>query len=102
MHSVKDDASNSSKPMSVSKRKFDVLPDGTPVNLYKMTNANGMQVSILDYGGTVKEILVPDRNGNLANVSLGFDNINDYIEKALILAALLVGTQIALPKENFL
>lgn len=79
---IKDDASNSSKPMSVSKRKFDVLPDGTPVNLYKMTNANGMQVSILDYGGTVKEILVPDRNGNLANVSLGFDNINDYIEKS--------------------
>ena len=62
-----------------------------------------MQVSILDYGGTVKEILVPDRNGNLANVSLGFDNINDYIEKkALILAALLVGTPIALPRENFL
>ena len=88
--------------MSVSKRKFDVLPDGTPVNLYKMTNANGMQVSILDYGGTVKEILVPDRNGNLANVSLGFDNINDYIEKSPYFGCITGRYANRIAKENFL
>ena len=70
------------KPMSVSKTKFDILPDGTQVNLYKISNANGMHVSILDYGGTVKEIHAPDRNGKFANVSLGFSTINDYIEKS--------------------
>ena len=77
-----EDVSKTLKPMSVSKRKFDVLPDGTQVNIYVMTNANGMQVSLLDYGGTVKEIRVPDRNGEFANVSLGFSKINDYVEKS--------------------
>ena len=41
-----------------------------------------MRVGILDYGGTVKEIFAPDRNGDLANVSLGFDNLKDYREKS--------------------
>ena len=77
-----EDVSKTLKPMSVSKRKFDVLPDGTQVNIYVMTNANGMQVSLLDYGGTVKEIRVPDRNGDFANVSLGFSKIIDYVEKS--------------------
>ncbi len=70
------------KPMSISKRKFGVLPDGRQVSLYLMTNANGMQVSLLDYGGTVKEIRVPDRNGKFANVSLGFSTLEDYLEKS--------------------
>ena len=70
------------KPMSVSKTKFDILPDGTQVNLYKLSNANGMHVSLLDYGGTVKEIFAPDRNGEFANVSLGFSTIKDYVEKS--------------------
>lgn len=73
---------NFNKPMSVAKRKFGVMKDGKRVNLYTMTNANGMQVSLLDYGATVKEIVVPDRNGNFANVSLGFEKLEDYVEKS--------------------
>lgn len=70
------------KTMSVYKRKFDVLPDGTKVDLYLLTNANGMQVSLLNYGGTVKDIKVPDRNGKYENVSLGFSSIKEYQEKS--------------------
>lgn len=70
------------KPMSVAKSKFGVMPDGTVVSKYTLSNANGMRVAILDYGGTVKEIFAPDRNGNFANVSLGFDNLKDYREKS--------------------
>ena len=72
----------SPKPMSVSKVKFGTLSDGTQVNLYIISNANGMYVSVLDYGGTVKDIYAPDRNGDFANVSLGFSNIKDYEEKS--------------------
>ncbi len=72
----------SSKPMSVTKRKFGVMPDGSKVSLFTLTNANGMQVTLLDYGATVKEIIVPDRNGNYANVSLGFNKLEDYIDKS--------------------
>ena len=88
--------------MSVSKRKFDVLPDGTPVNLYKMTNANGMQVSILDYGGTVKEIWSPTEMETLPMLVSDSTNINDYIEKSPYFGCITGGTPIALPRENFL
>ena len=78
-----DDSQNSKvKPMSVSKSKFGVMPDGTLVSKYTLSNGNGMRVGILDYGGTVKEIFAPDRNGDFANVSLGFDNLKDYREKS--------------------
>ena len=69
------------KPMPLLS-KFGVMPDGTPVSKYTLRNGNGMRVGILDYGGTVKEIFAPDRNGDLANVSLGFDNLKDYREKS--------------------
>ena len=76
------------KPMVISKSKFGALADGTKVSKYTLTNANGMKVGILDYGGTVKEIFAPDRNGKLANVSLGFSTIEEYVEKVPILDAL--------------
>jgi len=51
---------------------------GQAVERYTLTNANGMQVAILTYGATVQSIMVPDRDGAMANVALGFDNIEDY------------------------
>ena len=68
--------------MTVARKSFGKMPDGKNVSLFILTNANKMQVSLLDYGATVKEILVPDRDGKLANVSLGFSNLKDYQEKS--------------------
>ena len=70
------------KPMTVAKKAFGEMPDGSKVSEYVLTNAHGMQVSLLDYGATVKDIMVPDRNGEYANVSLGFGNLEDYREKS--------------------
>jgi aldose 1-epimerase len=70
------------KPMSVAKSKFGAMPDGTVVSKYTLSNANGMRVGILDYGGTVKEILAPDRNGKFENISLGFASLDAYREKS--------------------
>lgn len=70
------------KPMTVAKKAFGEMPDGSKVSEYVLTNAHGMQVSLLDYGATVKDILSPDRNGVYANVSLGFGNLEDYREKS--------------------
>jgi aldose 1-epimerase len=55
--------------------------DGEAVERYTLTsaNANGMEVKILTYGGIVQSIRVPDRNGEMANVALGFDNLDDYV-----------------------
>ena len=70
------------KAMTVARKAFGEMPDGEKVSLFVLTNANGLQVSLLDYGATVKEILTPDRNGKFANVSLGFSKLSDYREKS--------------------
>jgi aldose 1-epimerase len=52
---------------------------GQPVNLYTLRNSNGMIVKITNYGGVVQSIWVPDRNGKLTNVALGFPKLSDYV-----------------------
>jgi aldose 1-epimerase len=56
--------------------------DGKPVTLYTLTNARGMVVKITDYGCIVTEIHVPDKNGTMADVALGFDNLKGYLGKS--------------------
>jgi aldose 1-epimerase len=58
---------------------FGTMPDGTAVNLYTLTNRSGMQVAITNYGGRIVSILAPDRDGKLADVVLGFDDLAGYL-----------------------
>ena len=46
--------------------------------IYKLSNANGMEVTITNYGGRLMSIMVPDRDGVLQDVVLGFDKVEDY------------------------
>jgi aldose 1-epimerase len=59
---------------------FGTSPHGSQVDRYTFTNAHRMKVSILSYGGIIQSIVVPDRNGNLADVALGFDTLEDYLK----------------------
>lgn len=54
--------------------------DGKPVYLYTLTNSNGLFVRITNYGGIVTELHAPDRNGNLANIVLGLQSLDDYLK----------------------
>ena len=60
--------------------RFDTLINEKPVKLYTLTNVNGMEVCITNYGGRVVSLMVPDRDGNLVDVVLGFDNIQQYAD----------------------
>ena len=53
--------------------------DDTPVQLYTLTNANGLIARITNYGAIVTELHVPDREGRLADVVLGFDSLDGYL-----------------------
>ena len=64
---------------STIKKSFGKTPDGQPVDLYVLTNKSGAEVSITNYGGAVVSIKVPDRNGKLADVVLGYDNVDGYV-----------------------
>ena len=60
----------------ITSKPFGALADGTPVTQYTMTNGCGASVSVIDYGGIVVSICVPDREGKLADVALGFDTLD--------------------------
>ncbi len=53
--------------------------DGESVMLYTLTNQSGAQVGIIDYGGIVVSLTVPDRDGNLGDVVMGYDNLDAYL-----------------------
>ena len=74
--------------MSITQRKFGVLKDGREVTEYTLTNQKGASVGVLDFGATLTGIYVPDRDGNLGDVNLGYDDPNDYITKGSFLGAL--------------
>jgi aldose 1-epimerase len=65
----------STAPTSAS---FGKTTDGTEVQLFTLTNAHGLKVSISNYGGTITSLMVPDKDGMLGDVVLGFDNVSGY------------------------
>ncbi|MBQ3418341.1 MAG: galactose mutarotase [Ruminococcus sp.] len=62
----------------LSSEPFGAAKDGAAVTRYTLRNDNGMQVCVLGYGCAVQSILVPDHSGNLQDVALGYDTIEDY------------------------
>ncbi|MER5937078.1 aldose epimerase family protein [Streptomyces sp. NPDC001928] len=70
------------------KSLFGKLADGTKVYSWSLANG-GTRMKVLSYGGIVQSLEIPDRRGRLANVSLGFDNIEDYVAKSPYFGALI-------------
>ena len=70
------------------KSLFGTLADGTKVHSWALANG-GTRMKVLSYGGVVQSLEVPDRRGRYANISLGFDNIEDYVAKSPYFGALI-------------
>ena len=60
--------------------KFDTIISEKPVKLYVLTNDNGMEACITNYGGRIVSLMVPDKDGKLTDVVLGYDNIAQYAD----------------------
>lgn len=65
--------------MSINRTLFGKLPDGTAIDLFTLANAEGNVVKLTSFGATLVSVEVPDRNGNRANVNLGFSDLAGYL-----------------------
>lgn len=68
--------------MKILKESFGVTKKGEAVTKYKIINDQNSHISVLNYGGIITEICVPDKFNNIENVVLGFDNFKDYEENS--------------------
>ncbi|MBV9987682.1 MAG: galactose mutarotase [Chitinophagaceae bacterium] len=73
-----ESAATAMKP-GISEKNWGMIGTDS-VKQYTLSNAGGMQVSILNYGGTVTNIIVPDRNKQMGDVVLGFDSLSGYTQ----------------------
>ena len=74
---------------SVTKKEFGKTPGGHAVELYTLTNANGMQAGITTYGGAVVTLMAPDRAGKFGDVILGMDDLAGYEKQTSFFGALI-------------
>src|SRR5678815_1025152 len=65
---------------NITKESFGKTGDGENVDLYTLTNNLGMQAKIMNYGGIVVSLKVPDRNGKMDDVVLGFNDLDSYLK----------------------
>jgi aldose 1-epimerase len=65
--------------MPITQSLFGTLPDGRPVHKYSLTGNGGMIVDIINFGGHIQRWRTPDRAGNLGDITLGFDRLEDYL-----------------------
>lgn len=65
---------------TVSRASFGVTPDGESVDVFTLANASGVEVRAITYGGIIVSLRVPDRDGRLGDIVLGFDDLDGYVE----------------------
>lgn len=64
--------------MAVTSKKFGTTQEGEKITLYTIKNSKGMEADVIDFGAILTALRVPDRNGKIDDVVLGFDNAEDY------------------------
>ena len=77
--------------MSIKKSVFGELENGRAVELYTITNKNGASAGLMTLGGGIQSLMIPDKDGNLGDVVLGFDDPKYYTDPDLGYQGLLVG-----------
>lgn len=86
----KKEAETSDMKASISEKPFGTF-EQKPVTEYTITNANGMQVGIINYGGTVTKLITPDKNGAMGDVVTGFESLDGFLQKGVPYFGALIG-----------
>ncbi len=72
----------------IKKEAFGNTLDGKPVELYTLTNPHGIEIRVMTYGGIIISVKTPDKAGQLADITLGFDSLAGYLDKSPYFGAL--------------
>ena len=75
--------------MIVEKRVFGKTFDGTEVYAYTLQNKNSITIEVINYGGIVTRLYVPDRNGNLTDIVLGRNSLEEYLDNPGYIGAII-------------
>lgn len=62
----------------ISSKPFGKTAEGEQVDLYTFVNASGSEISVISYGATIVSIKVPDREGKISDIALGYDDLAGY------------------------
>ncbi|MHC4496903.1 MAG: aldose epimerase family protein [Planctomycetota bacterium] len=65
--------------LDVAQKPFGQMSDGTKVTAYELKNAKGLRAKVIDYGAILVSLEVPNLSGKLADITLGFDNLDSYL-----------------------
>lgn len=76
-------------PSEIERKPFGKLPDGTQIESFTLKNKNGAEAKIINYGGIVTSLKVPDKNGKLGDVVLGYDNLEGYLKESPYFGAMI-------------
>ena len=74
-----DESAQLNPKCKVEKSLFGFMPEGDSVMLYTLTNEQDIMISITNYGGIITAIHTPDKNGKTTDITLGFDNLDQYL-----------------------
>jgi len=82
-------ATTGSGTAGITNKPFGKTPDGQAVELYTLRNAKGAEAAIMTYGGIVQSLKMPDKNGKLDDIVLGYDDVAGYIKETPYFGALI-------------
>jgi aldose 1-epimerase len=90
MGAHEDQAGGAAAPArGVIRAAFGKTANGIPVEIYTLTNANGIELRAMTYGGIITSLKVPDRSGHIGDIVLGFDTIDSYLKDSPYFGALI-------------
>jgi aldose 1-epimerase len=78
--SSSDSSNQNQNKVGITEKPFGNF-EGQAITEYTLTNAKGMQLSIINYGGTITKLTAPDKNGTMGDVVLGYDSLSGFTQK---------------------
>lgn len=88
--SSSDSSNQNQNKVGITEKPFG-NHEGQAITEYTLTNANGMQLSVINYGGTITKLTAPDKSGTMGDVVLGYDSLSGFTQKGNPFFGALIG-----------